>query len=57
MAYANRAPRLVTILVAIILGIVAGLAMFSGFFSVSVGAWLAVAAAVIMLLGVFIPGL
>ncbi|HEU0131997.1 MAG TPA: hypothetical protein VFQ85_13495 [Mycobacteriales bacterium] len=59
MAFApgsNRAPRYLTILVAVILAVLGALGMF-GPLPDKAGAWLAVTATVVMLLGVFVPGL
>jgi hypothetical protein len=53
---ANRAPRYGTILVAFLLGIVGLLGMF-GPLPDRFGGWCCVAATVVMLLGVFVPGL
>jgi hypothetical protein len=53
---ANRAPRYITILVAVVLAILGALGMF-GPLPDDLGAWFAVAATVVMLLGVFVPGL
>ena len=57
MAHANRAPRYVTVLVAVILVAVGVLGTFVGVLPETVGAWSLVAATVVMLLGVFLPGL
>lgn len=53
---ANRAPRYLTILVAVILAVVGALGMF-GPLPDRFGGWCAVAATVVLLLGVFLPGL
>jgi hypothetical protein len=52
----NRAPRYLTILVAVVLAVVGALGMF-GPLPDRAGAWLAVVATVVLLLGVFLPGL
>ena len=52
----NRAPRYVTILVAVLLALVGALGLY-GPLPDSLGAWLCVAATVVLLLGVFVPGL
>ena len=54
---ANRAPRYVTILVAVVVAIVAALMTFGPVPNDKVGAWLFVVSTVILLLGVFVPGL
>lgn len=54
---ANRAPRYATILVAVILGLVGLLGTFGSVLPDKVGAYFCVAATVVMLLGVFVPGL
>ena len=57
MAHANRAPRYVTVLVAVILLVVGVLGTFVGVLPEPVGIWSLVGATVVMLLGVFLPGL
>jgi hypothetical protein len=54
---ANRAPRYVTILVAVILALVGLLGTFGSVLPDKVGAYLCVASTVVLLLGVFVPGL
>ena len=54
----NRAPRYITILVAIILAVIGAIGTIGGALEPgSAGEWLLVAATVVMLLGVFLPGL
>jgi len=57
MAYANRAPRWVTILVALLLIGCGLLGTFVGLFPEVVGVWSLVAATAVMLAGVFLKGL
>lgn len=54
---ANRVPRYVTILVAVILAVAGLLGTFGNVLPDKVGAYLCVAATIVMLLGVFVPGL
>ena len=54
---ANRAPRYGTILVAVILGLLGLAGTLGDLLPDRVGGWLCVAATVVMLLGVFLPGL
>jgi hypothetical protein len=56
MAYANRAPRWITMIIALVLVLLGALGTFSGAYE-DLGVWLLVAATVVMLLGVFVPGL
>lgn len=56
-SHANRAPRYVTILVAVVLTVLGALATWGPLLPDSWGVWLFVAATVVMLLGVFVPGL
>ena len=54
----NRAPRYITILVAVILAVIGAFGTLGGALEPgSVGEWLLVAATIVMLLGVFLPGL
>jgi hypothetical protein len=53
----NRAPRYVTILVAVVLALLGLLGTFGSVLPDKVGAYLQVAATVVLLLGVFVPGL
>jgi hypothetical protein len=53
----NRAPKLRTILVAVILVIIGALGTFGHIYSEHLGAWVYVAASAVMLLGVFFRGL
>lgn len=53
----NRAPRYVTILVAVVLAALGAAATWGPVLPDRVGVWLFVAATVVMLLGVFVPGL
>ena len=55
--HANRAPKVVTILISVVLVVVGWLGTFGGFLPERVGAWAFVAATVLMLLGVFLRGL
>jgi hypothetical protein len=57
IAAPNRAPRWITVLVALVLVGVGALGTFAGVLSEDVGVWSYVAATVVMLLGVFIRGL
>lgn len=54
---ANRAPRYVTILVAVVLALLGALATWGPVLPDRVGVWLFVASTVVMLLGVFVAGL
>lgn len=54
---ANRAPRYVTILVAVLLAVLGALATWGPVLPDRVGVWLFVASTVVMLLGVFLAGL
>ena len=53
----NRAPRYVTILVAVVLVILGWLGTFGNVLPDAAGVWLLVAATVVMLAGVFFRGL
>lgn len=53
----GRAPRYLTILVAVLLVVVGFLGTFGGVLPAAVGAWALIAATVVMLLGVLLPGL
>ena len=53
---ANRAPRHATVLVAVVLMLLGALATW-GRVAPGAGGWLFVVATVVMLLGVFLPGL
>ena len=53
----NRAPKVLTILVAVILVIVGALGTFAHLYPEDVGAWAYVVATAVMLLGVFFRGL
>ena len=54
----NRAPRYITILIAVILAVVGALMTIGGMGGDGdVGEWLLVAASALLILGVFIPGL
>ena len=53
----NRAPKLFTILVAVILVIIGALGTFARLYDEDVGAWFYVAASAVMMLGVFFRGL
>lgn len=55
--HANRAPRYLTILVAVILAVLAALMTFGPLPTDTAGVWLFVVSTVVMLLGVFVPGL
>ena len=57
MAAANRAPRFLTILVAAVLVVLGALATFGPVMPNDWGVWLFAAATVVMLLGIFLPGL
>ena len=54
---ANRAPRHGTVLVAVVLAILGALGTWGPLLPDRVGGWLFVAATVVMLLGIFLPGL
>lgn len=54
---ANRAPRWITVLVALGLVVVGWLGTFGEVLSERVGVWSFVAATVVLLLGVFLPAL
>jgi Flp pilus assembly protein TadB len=53
----NRAPKLLTILVAAVLVVLGALGTFGDVFSDEVGAWLLVAASGVMILGTLFRGL
>jgi hypothetical protein len=55
-AAANRAPRLITIAVAVVLIGIGVLGTFVGWLPERVGVWSYVAATAVMLVGVFLPG-
>jgi hypothetical protein len=57
MAYANRAPRWLTMIVALVLVVIGVLGTFVDALPEDVGVWSLVAATVVMILGVFVPGL
>ena len=57
MARLNHAPRYVTILVAVLLALAGALGTFGSLLPDRLGAWLCVASTVVLLLGVFLPGL
>jgi hypothetical protein len=57
MAYANRAPKWVTILVALVLTVVGILGTFVGTFSETIGVWSYVSATVVLLVGILFRGL
>ena len=57
MAFANRAPRYITILIAIVLVVIGWLGTFGNILPDHVGAWLHVAATAVLLAGVFLRGL
>jgi hypothetical protein len=52
----NRAPRWITILVALVLVAIGVLGTFVDLFPERVGVWAFVAASAVMLLGIFLPG-
>lgn len=54
---ANRAPKLVTILITLVLMGVGALGTFANVLPEKVGVWSFVAATVLMLLGVFLRGI
>jgi hypothetical protein len=54
MAYSNRAPRWITILVSLLLILVGVLGTFLDILPERVGVWSLVAATVLMILGVFL---
>ena len=54
---ANRAPRHGTVLVAVLLAILGALMTWGPLPTDKLGGWLFVVATVVMLLGVFVPGL
>jgi hypothetical protein len=54
---ANRTPRYGTILAAVLLAVLGALSTWGPLFSDRFGVWLFVASTVVMLLGVFLPGL
>jgi hypothetical protein len=56
-ASANRAPKWITILVAVVLAGIGALGTFGDVFSEEVGVWCSVAATAVMLLGVFLRGI
>lgn len=53
----NRAPRYVTVLVGVVLALLGLLGTFGSVLPDKAGAYLCVAATVVLLLGVFVPGL
>ena len=53
----NRAPKLITIAVALVLTGIAALGLFTDVLSEDVGAWTAVAATAVMVLGVLFRGI
>jgi hypothetical protein len=53
----NRAPRWMTILVALVLIVVGVLGTFADVLPEKVGVWSYVAASVVMILGILLPGL
>ncbi len=53
----NRAPKLITILVAVVLVIVGALGTFGDVFPDKVGIWSYVAATVVMILGIVFRGI
>ena len=53
----NRAPRWLTIIVALVLIFVGALGTFAGVLPDKVGVWSFVAASVVMILGILLPGL
>jgi hypothetical protein len=55
-AAANRAPRLITIAVAVVLIGIGVLGTFVDWLPEKVGVWSYVAATAVMLVGVFLPG-
>ena len=55
--HANRAPRYLTILVAVLVAVLAALMTWGPLPSNRLGEWLFVVSTVVMLLGVFVPGL
>jgi hypothetical protein len=56
MAAPNRAPKWITIVVALVLAGLGALGTFGNVLSEDVGVWLSVAATAVMLLGVFLRG-
>lgn len=54
---ANRAPRYLTILVAVVLALLGALGTFGSVLPDRLGAYLCVASTVVLLLGVLLPGL
>jgi uncharacterized membrane protein len=56
-AGSNRQPRWITIIVALVLTLIGIVGTFVDILPEKVGAWSFVAATVVMLLGVFLPGL
>ena len=54
---ANRAPRYLTILVAVLLAVLGALSTWGPLLPDRTGVWLFVASTVVLLLGVFLPGL
>lgn len=57
MARMNHAPRYGTILVAVLLAVAGALGTFGSLLPDRLGGWLCVASTVVLLLGVFLPGL
>lgn len=55
--HANRAPRYLTILVAVVIAVLAALMTWGPLPTDTLGVWLFVVSTVVMLLGVFVPGL
>ena len=55
--HANRAPRYATILVAVLLAVLGALSTWGPLLPDRAGVWLFVASTVVLLLGVFLPGL
>lgn len=53
----NRAPRWMTIIVALVLIVVGVLGTFADVLPEEVGVWSFVAASVVMILGILLPGL
>ena len=54
MAYSNRAPRWITILVSLLLVVIGVLGTFLDILPERVGVWSLVAATILMILGVFL---
>lgn len=53
----NRTPRWVTIIVALVLVVVGVLGTFADLLPEKVGVWSYVAASIVMILGILLPGL